>query len=123
MAERSKKKPPQEVPEYFFSGLRPMPDVAFPEEYAKPLANVLTRFTRMQVKAGAVCCPYAVAVAIAVVIVVWDVTPEEMVVRPDEKAALKFALEQIKANPDMVRKLTGVELTQPHIKLMEALTR
>ena len=98
-------------------------EVSISAEYAKPMAEMMTRFVDANLGTSASCGPYAVAIAIAVVIVVSHEPIEEMVVSPAEKKALKFAIEEIRANPAQVRRLTGIELTEPHLKLMEVLAR
>lgn len=94
-----------------------------PKEYARPMMSILSRFTETSLSPGAAASPYAVAVAIAVVIVVWDRPVDELVLTNEEKAALKYAAQQIRANPEKVKQMTGVEVTHAHLKLMESLGR
>ncbi|NOQ21405.1 MAG: hypothetical protein GQ565_01970 [Candidatus Aegiribacteria sp.] len=98
-------------------------EIPIPSEYIKPMADMMRRFVETNLGSAAACGPYAIAIAIAVVIVVSNESIEEMVINPKEKRALKFAVEQIRANPEQVRKVTGIELTEPHLKLMEVLAR
>ena len=95
-----------------------------PKKYAKPMADMLNRFTESSltpVSPGDVASPAAVAVAVAIVIVLWDRPLEEMILTADEKRALRYAAAQISANRRAVRRATGIELSRPHLKLMEAL--
>lgn len=104
-----------------------MKEVSFerclPEEYVKPLAGMLNRFSESALGPGSVASPAAVAVAVAIVIVLWDRRLDELIVNPEDKAALKFAVEQIRAKPEVVRQVTGIELTRAHLKLMEVLSQ
>lgn len=116
-----KEKPPEKVPPEFRARPKTTADVSLPAKYVKPMADMVNRFTETTLTPGAACSPIAVAVAIAIVIVLWDRPLSEMVLTAEDKEALKFAVEQIKADPEGVRRVTGIELTGPHVKLMETL--
>lgn len=96
-------------------------EAALPKKYVKPMMDMINRFTETIPTPGAVACPAAVAVAIAIVIVLWDRPLNELVLTDEDKAALKFAAGQIRETPEDVRWLIGTELSNVHLKLMEAL--
>jgi hypothetical protein len=95
--------------------------ITLPEEYSKPMMSMLSRFTGSAVSPGSVASPAAVAVAVAVVIVIWDRPLDELILTSEEKESLRYAAQQIRENPKMVKDLTGVELTRSHVKLLEAI--
>ena len=90
-----------------------------PEKYVKPMTDMISHFTKKTPVSA--LSPILVAVAVAIVIVLWDRPLDEMVMTAEDKASLKFAAEQIRANPEMVRQVAGIELTRTHLKLLEAL--
>lgn len=94
-----------------------------PKEYVKPMMGMLNRFTQKTMGGGAEVAGYWIAIAIAIVIVLWDRPFEEMILTAKDKAALKYAVKQIRANPEVVYRETGIELSQAHLKLMETLAR
>lgn len=119
-----KEKPPEEVPEYIKTGRKPIPDATLPEEYRKPMVEMMNRFAGTALDpTSPACCPIGVAVAIAIVIVLWDVPVKEMALTRVEKEALEYAIEQIKADHAKVQYLTGIEMTRPQIRLMEVLAQ
>jgi len=118
-----KEKPPQEVPEYTRTGRIPIPDATLPEKYRKPMAEMINRFAGTVLDPGSTSCPAAIGVAIAIVIVLSHVPDQEIALTREEKEALRYVTKQIKADPAKVRELTGIEMTRPHIGLLEELAR
>ena len=94
-----------------------------PKEYDKPMMSMISRFTDSALSPGSVASPAAVAVAVAIVIVLWDRPVDELILTDAEKAALKYAAQQIRENPEKIRQMTGIEMTRAHLKLMESLAR
>lgn len=98
---------------------------ALPERYVKPMAEMLSRFTENSlgpgVGPGNVAGGAAVGIAIAIVIVLWREPLDELVLTDEEKAAIRFAAQEVRANPDLVKRMTGLELTGAHVKVLEAL--
>lgn len=41
----------------------------------------------------------------------------------EEKAALKYGVQQIRANPKLFKEMAGIEMTLAHMKLMENFAR
>jgi len=96
-------------------------ELVLPEEYAKPMMEMLGRFSERRLSPEAVTSPSLVAVAIAIVIVLSHRPAEELELTDEEKAALKFAVEEIRADPEKVRRVTGIDVTTVQAKMMEAL--
>lgn len=94
-----------------------------PEKYVKPMMSMISRFTKGISSPGEVASPYIVAVAIAIVIILWDRPLNELVLTDKEKAALKYAAEQIRADPQIAKQEMGIEMTGVHIKLLESLAQ
>lgn len=81
-----------------------------PDEYAKPMMDMLQRFTGTIVTPEIVVpSPIVIAIVIAIVIILWPSEVREALTDKD-RAALKFAVEQIRAEPEKVRELTGIDV-------------
>jgi len=93
-----------------------------PGDYIKPMVDMIERFSS-SISPGEVACPAAIAIAIAIVIVLWDRPYDELIMTTKERAALKIAAEQIKAYPERIEQVTGIKLTPMHQKLIEALSQ
>lgn len=59
-----------------------------------------------------------VAVAIAIVIVLWSEPLGRLSIDPVEREALRYAAKQIQSNPEKIMELTGVKFTDEHLNLM-----